>query len=221
MEKGRILVGTLAYNGMVHMDYVSTILNLQNSIKIDLFTISNESNIRRGRNKIFSYFVKHKDKYDYLLFLDSDIYADIEGLLRMIGRGKDIIGAPVRLKNPQKVIFNFGEIIDKSQFPLYKVTRVGTAVLLISSKVAEKVQENEDRFSLYEVGDEDLNVNKLGLERVYDLFQTGVKDGKFVSTDYYFCDLMRELGFDIWVDMEVKTTHAYYTKLGYGGVEKR
>jgi hypothetical protein len=51
------LIGTPAYSGLAHIDFVNSILGFQRAgLAFDLMCIGNESLITRARNKIISYF---------------------------------------------------------------------------------------------------------------------------------------------------------------------
>jgi hypothetical protein len=42
---------------------------------------------------------------------------------------------------------------------------------------------------------------------MYDVFKTGVFDGEYLSEDYYVCRILRELGFDVYIDPSIKVKH--------------
>jgi hypothetical protein len=42
---------------------------------------------------------------------------------------------------------------------------------------------------------------------MYDVFQTGVFDGDYLSEDFYVCKVLMELGFNVYVDSNVRTKH--------------
>ena len=68
-----VMIGTPAYAGMVHMDYVSSLLEFkQNGILFSLMSIGNESLITRARNTILSAF-HVRPEFTHLLFLDGDV----------------------------------------------------------------------------------------------------------------------------------------------------
>jgi len=41
----------------------------------------------------------------------------------------------------------------------------------------------------------------------YDIFQVGVMDGVYLSEDFWVCERLRRLGFEITVDPSVGTVH--------------
>ena len=216
----RLLVGTLAYRGHVTTDYLFTLLQLSKLTAIDIAIISNESNVRRGRNKIFTYFMKNKEQFTHLLILDADVGVDPQGIIKMMNADKDIIGAPIRVRNSNQVALSYDEILDDSQKPLLKVGKLGTGVMLISSKVVDKILENEDKFETYKPKPHDTLPDGTKPEKIYDLFKTGVINGYYESTDYYFCHLMRSIGIEIWADLSISNVHEYHTKLRWEGLKE-
>ena len=206
----KLLIGTPAYNSLVHTDYLHSIISYTQikDVQFSVLTLGNESLITRARNKIFSVFVK--TEFDYLLFLDADIMFPATELVKLFSHNKDLIGAPVRLKDPNRVVFNFGKILDDSQKPLLEVDRIGNAIMLISKKLALDVvnycEESGDYYynnPNYSRGDEVLSDK----DKVYDVFKVGVKNNEYLSEDYWFCALVRELGYKIFIDISCQTIH--------------
>lgn len=216
----KLLIGTPAYTSMVHTDYLHSVMSYTqvNGLYFSIMTLGNESLITRGRNKIFSYFV-HSD-FDYLLFLDADILFPAQDLVKLIQHDKDLIGAPVILKDFEREVLNYGKVLDDSQNPLLKVDRIGNAVMLISKQlakdIAQKCKENGDVFyhnNFYSRGDRAFQDK----EEIYDCFKVGIKDGEYLSEDYWFCKLAQELGYDVFVDISCSSVHQEMLPLIYNG----
>ena len=66
------------------------------------FQVMKSSLVTQGRNLCVAEFLNHKDNYDYLLFIDSDIDFNPSTIYKMIGADKDIISCPYPMKT-----FNF------------------------------------------------------------------------------------------------------------------
>ena len=202
-----IMIGTPAYNGMVHTDFVHSLLGYKNQgIRFSLLSIGGESLITRARNSILARFY-HSPEFSHLLFLDGDVFLEGEDLKKLLEANVDVIGAPVPLKTTEggKPVFNIhGNLGQESG--LLKVQALGTAVMMLSRFAASKLIDDAiDRNAVYKA-----NPYARGLgdtESVYDVFQVGVKDGVYLSEDYWVCTLLRELGFDIWVDLSISTRH--------------
>ncbi len=196
------MIGTPAYGGMVHIDYLNSISSFhREGLDFDLVTLGNESLITRGRNTILSLF--HRDpRYTHLLFLDGDVHLPAQGLRSMLARGVDVIGAPVPMKGvgaQGRRLFSFGECVGEEGL-LFKVTRIATGALLLSRDAANAlVDEAISHGRSYRV--------KGGVDQQYDVFRVGAEGGAYVSEDYGVCDRLRGLGFAIFVDPAVMTRH--------------
>jgi len=202
-----VFIGTPAYNSQVHTAYLNGALEFASAgIAFSIYTIGNESLITRARNTVISRFVA-LEQFTHLLFLDADISLDAKGLKKLLSRGKDVIGAPVPLKGktPEGPVYNMGPIRDREGV-VAQTNRIGTAVLLLSRAAVEALVEDAKKDGrvyapnpLGQTGEEDTPQ--------YDVFQVGVRDGEYLSEDFWVCERLRELGFDIHVDISVKPRH--------------
>lgn len=207
-QDANIMIGTPAYGGMVHLDYLRALFDYTRAgIQFHLSTIGNESLITRARNAIISGFHVRKD-LTHLLFLDADTYLPPDGLMRMLGARADVIGAPVALKgfdDSGNRLWNIGNCVGASG-SLLKVDRVGTAALLLSRRACETLVEDaiEHGRSYARMktmrGPVDAAVH-------YDVFRVGVDRGDYLSEDYWVCRRLQTLGFDVLIDPTVITTH--------------
>jgi hypothetical protein len=204
-----LLIGTPAYAGQVHVDYVSALLVFQRqAIPFTLMTIGNESLITRARNTIISAFHARRE-FTHLLFLDGDVHLPYEGLARMLESGKDVIGAPVALKGlgpDGRRLFNIGNALGEDG-PLLVVERVGTAALLLSRAAADAlVAEAKREQRVYERSAVTADAGNGDIQ--YDVFRVGVVDGDYLSEDFWICHVLRRLGFLIHVDPTIVTRHS-------------
>ena len=209
-EKISIFIGTPAYNGMVHIDYLNTILDChKEQLPITVMNIGNESLITRGRNTIISYFNALPD-FSHLLFLDADIGISGADIRKLIISGKDVIGAAVPMKGRDSNgnnIYNITEVINANvDDSLMEVKHVGTAVLMLSKKAVKSLilnaLQNNDIYQR--------NMNTTGASKdvtMYDVFKTQIDNGQYLSEDFYVCKKLRELGYNIYVDKTIITKH--------------
>ncbi|RLA59112.1 MAG: hypothetical protein DRQ78_11035 [Epsilonproteobacteria bacterium] len=205
----KLLVGTPAYNSMVHTDYLHSVMSYTTvkDLSFSVATIGNESLITRARNKIFSIFANNK-AFDYLLFLDADIMFPVTELTKLLSHNKDLIGAPVRLKDSDRIFYNYGEVLDESMSPLLEVDRIGNAVMLISRKLANDVVDKCIDSKQYYIHNPDYTRgNQVLNNKIYDVFKVGIHEGEYLSEDYWFCKFAAELGYAIYVDTSCKTVH--------------
>jgi len=208
LSECNLMIGTPAYGGMVHIDYVRRLFEYTGAgLRYRLDMIGNESLITRARNAILSNFHVRRE-LTHLLFLDADTILPIAGLMRMLNARTEVIGAPVALKgfdaNGAR-IWNVGRCVGASG-SLLKVANVGAAALLLSRAACDAlVQDAIEHGRAYErmstlTGDTDASVH-------YDVFRVGVQTAQYLSEDYWVCRRLRTLGFDVLIDPTIITTH--------------
>lgn len=203
-----LMVGTPAYGGMVHLDYMNALFGFTASgIPFQLASIGNESLITRARNTVIANFHANP-QFTHLLFLDADVHLPAAGLQRMLAANVPVIGAPVALKGSDddgNRLWNVGPALG-SRGRLIEVGRVGTAALLLSRAAVQALVD--DAVADGRVYTPAPNVARaLGQTQHYDIFQVGVKDGIYLSEDYWVCERLRSLGFAVLIDPTVITTH--------------
>jgi len=203
-----IMIGTPAYGGMVHIDYVRTLFEYTRAgIQFQLDTIGNESLITRARNAILATFHVRRE-LTHLLFLDADTVLPAAGLTRMLKARAPVIGAPVALKGFDASgarMWNVGRCVGVAG-SLLKVENVGTAALLLSRSACDAlIKDAIDNGRTYArastlVGNTETPVH-------YDVFRVGVQANEYLSEDYWICRRLRTLGFDVLIDPTIITTH--------------
>jgi hypothetical protein len=207
-----ILIGTPAYAGMVHIDYLSAISDyFRSGLRFTVTTIGNESLITRARNTILSKF--HADhRYTHLFFQDGDVNFSARGLLQLLDHNVDVIGAAVPLKGFNDYgerIFNVGPCLGEFG-RLQEVERIGTAALLLSRRSVAALVADASRDGRTYVG----APSKAGLVKntCYDVFQVGVSGDEYLSEDFWVCRRLRQLGFAVYFDPELVTRHQGVTQ---------
>lgn len=202
------MIGTPAYHCQVHTEYVRSLLYFQlASIQFSWVTIGNESLITRARNTLLSHFHASAG-YTHLLFLDGDVGLTAEGLERLLSHEVDVIGAQVPLKSIRsdgERTYNVGRFYEIDGL-LARVEHIGTAVLLLSRNAVAALAEDARSAGRVYPASKDAMLNDTPREQ-YDVFQVGVKDGVYLSEDFWMCHRLRACGFDIFVDVSVKPSH--------------
>ncbi|WP_028603912.1 hypothetical protein [Ottowia thiooxydans] len=208
MSETHIMIGTPAYAGMMHMDFVHSLLDYQKAgIRFALATLGNESLITRARNTILSMF-HHRTDLTHLLFLDADVSLSAASLQMMLSEQRDVIGAPVALKGRNAEgarIFNIGRVVGESG-PTLLVDRIGTAALMLSRQAVTALVE--DAIAQGRVYQRMKTLRGDGGSAIhYDVFGVGVHEGEYLSEDFWACMTLRRLGFDICVLPDIVTHH--------------
>ena len=166
-------------------------------------TMTNESLITRARNTLTAKFLNNQDS-THLMFIDSDIGWEPWHLLVMLNADKDVIGGLYPMKSlPIKWCVNGFEGA-KEDGPLQEVSKTGTGFLLIKRHVFEKLKTHPHVVPFK---------NDIGLPVELDAnmktyFDTGVRENRYYSEDWAFCENWRDLGGEVWVDKRVLLRHS-------------
>jgi len=168
-------------------------------------TMTNESLISRARNTLVSKFLFTKES-THLMFVDADIGWEPWHLLVMLDAQKDVIGGLYPMKSlPIKWCVNGipGQPEPAPEDHLIEVSKTGTGFMLIKRDVFEKLDAHPATKPFK---------NDIGLDAALDpymktYFDTAVREGRYYSEDWTFCENWRDIGGQVWVDKRVLLRH--------------
>ena len=167
-------------------------------------TMTNESLISRARNTLTAKFL-HTKESTHLMFIDADIGWEPWHLLVMLNAQKDVIGGLYPMKSlPIKWCVNGIPDADQNDpSGLIEVTKTGTGFLLIKRDVFDKLNAHPAVKSF---------TNDIGLDPVLNIymktyFDTAVRENRYYSEDWTFCENWRDIGGQVWVDKRVLLKH--------------
>ena len=166
-------------------------------------TMTNESLISRARNTLTAKFL-HTKESTHLMFIDADIGWEPWHLLVMLNRDVDVIGGLYPMKSmPIKWCVNGFEGAEEGPDGLQEVTKTGTGFLLIKRHVFEKLNSHP--------ATKPFN-NDIGLPAELNpymktYFDTAVRENRYYSEDWTFCENWRDLGGKVYVDKRVLLRH--------------
>ena len=150
------------------------------------------------------------------MFIDADITFEVWHLLALLARDKDVVGGMYAAKSiPTRIISNewIGDEIDDG---LREVRKIGTGFLMIKRHVFEKLDAHPNVVPFcWETGMPDETKTNL---RTY--FDTSVRDGRYFSEDWFFCENWRDLGGKVWLDTKVQLGHTGSYMYGLGAQEE-
>ena len=167
-------------------------------------TMTNESLISRARNTLTAKFLNTEGS-THLMFIDADIGWEPWHLLVLLDAQKDVIGGLYPMKSlPVKWCVN--GIPGKAEDPNsnhVEVTKTGTGFLLMKREVFEKLNGHPATKPF---------ANDIGLPpelnpHMKTYFDTAVREGRYYSEDWTFCENWRDLGGEVWVDKRILLRH--------------
>ena len=209
LKTTRVHIAMPCYGGMLtestFMSYIKW-ANTARQLGIDwtLETMVNESLISRARNTLTAKFLEQPES-THLFFVDADIGWEPWHLLVLLNRDVDGIGGLYPMKTmPIKWVVNGFDGAEEGADGLQEVSKAGTGFLLMKKHVFEKLNAHP-AVKQYK--------NDIGLDPKYDkhlktYFDTAVRQNRYYSEDWTFCENWRDLGGKIYVDKRVLLRHS-------------
>ena len=223
----KIMVCTPCHSD-VSMHYTQAVLKFQlecmkRNIMVS-FSLLKSSLVTQGRNLCVAEFLNHKDNYDYLLFIDSDISFKPETIFKMIDADKDIIACPYPMKmfetdkmwkkiketdmvKSEKDLLSSGYmypikigknelIVDKG---VMEVTHAPTGCMLIKRNVIDKLIAKHPELEIYQPTV--INGKETKKENFYNLFDTlhDPETKRYFGEDFGFCQRWTDIGGKVYV----------------------
>ena len=205
----KVHIAMPCYGGMLtESTFMSFIkwANTARQLNIDwtLETMVNESLISRARNTLTAKFL-HMPDATHLMFIDADIGWEPWHLLVLLNRDVDVIGGLYPMKTmPIKWVVNGFDGAEEGPDGFQEVSKAGTGFLLMKKHVFGKL-ESHPAVKQYK--------NDIGLDPVYDqylktYFDTAVRQNRYYSEDWTFCENWRDIGGNIYMDKRVLLRHS-------------
>jgi hypothetical protein len=209
LKTTRVHIAMPCYGGMLTESTFMSFIKWANTARqlgIDwtLETMVNESLISRARNTLTAKFLDMPEA-THLFFVDADIGWEPWHLLVLLNRDVDVIGGLYPMKTmPIKWVVNGFEGAEEGSDGLQEVSKAGTGFLLMKKHVFEKMKSHP-AVKQYK--------NDIGLDPRFDqhlktYFDTAVRQNRYYSEDWTFCENWRDLGGRIWVDKRVLLRHS-------------
>ena len=158
---------------------------------------------RSARNTLTAKFLVNPDS-THLFFVDADIGWEPWHLLVLLNHDKDVIGGLYPMKSlPIKWCVNGFEGAEEGPDGLQEVSKTGTGFMLIKRHVFEKLNAHPATKPF---------INDIGLPKELDphmktYFDTAVRENRYYSEDWTFCENWRDLGGKVYVDKRVLLKH--------------
>jgi hypothetical protein len=209
IRKSRVHICMPCYGGQLtestFMSYIKW-ANTCRQLGIDwtIETMTNESLISRARNTLVSKFLATESS-THLMFIDADIGWEPWHLMALIDHDKDVVGGLYPMKTlPVKWCVN-GIPGAREDDPrgLVEVTKTGTGFMLIKRHVFEKLNSHPavKPFS------NDIGLDASLNQYMKTYFDTAVRENRYYSEDWTFCENWRDLGGQVFIDKRVLLKH--------------
>lgn len=173
-------------------------------------TMVNESLIPRGRNSLVAKFLAFEPKSTHLMFIDADIGFEPEEIIKLMLANKDVVGGlyPKKALPVQYVVNKVPNSTKEGN--LVEVANLGTGFMMIKREVIESIIRKNPELHYQDA---------IGLDPKFDPYKYALFDTlidpvtkEYLSEDYYFCKLWRDMGGKIWADLTIKLDHSGYYK---------
>ena len=224
----KVCMPIIGYGGMVHAQYMTSMMNLVNScsslgIKIEAPTIWFESLISRARNA--SAAVALSSNCDYLFFVDTDIIFDYRDFFKLVDADKDVTVGLYTKKyiNERKLAALFkkfsqlpsiwkslvgdfsSELDENSNSDIIKVNYAATGFMLIKTSVFKAIASKMPELKYKN----DIDAYQSYGDNFYDFFRCWVnpENKKYESEDYGFCRNWKKCGGDIHAIPDINLIH--------------
>jgi len=193
-EAKKVCVGVPS-GDMVHMDFalclIRMLLSKQNQ---DAFLINErQSLLPSSRQALADSAIK--EGATHLLFLDSDMVFPPDLISRLMAHGKDLVAVPCTTRKfPLSTNVTGSDNVRIFPIPneLFKAARVGTAFMLISLERLAK------------------------MPRPWFGVEYNKETEKFKGEDFFFCDMWRENGGEVWCDGTLTPEVRHLGQYDYG-----
>ena len=203
----RVHICMPCYGGMLtestFMSYIKW-ANTARQLGLDwtMETMTNESLISRARNTLVAKFLNNPTS-THLMFVDADIGWEPWHLLVLLNAQKDVIGGLYPMKTlPIKWVVN-GFDGAEQEGDLQEVSKTGTGFMLVKRDVFEKLNAHPAVKSF----NNDIGLPKELDQHLRTYYDTAVRENRYYSEDWTFCENWRDIGGKVWVDKRVLLKH--------------
>lgn len=193
----RVLIGTPALDGRVDAWYsfaIHTItkLGLLNNVDIGLILLSYESILPMARNELLTLAINNN--VDSLVFIDSDVFCDAQSFIDIVTDSRDVVALPTVKKTDVESYDIISAEAPEQEGDWIKVDRVSTSCLKLSRNALQKLADNS-------------TVTEFRGKKLNNICQYDFVGESFMGEDYYLCEKLKQLGFDIWVNTASTCMH--------------
>lgn len=209
-----VLIGTPTIDGKTDVWYNNSLnktikQSVKKDINFDVIYPSYDSILPRSRNSLIK--LALLGKYDYLVFIDSDIVWNPDDLFKILNMPEDVIGIPCVRKSDEGPSFNVKHlnktITYNDRKDLIEVNSIGTGLIKFSKRSLIELCKVSRRY-----GEKDEGFDRWVFEYTFDGLE-------FISEDTTICNKWTGLGNKVYAYIESTCQHVGTKK--YEGDFKR
>jgi hypothetical protein len=233
-----LCVATPCFAGNITQAYHTSMMELASEaaargIGFSAIYSAGDSLITRARNRLANRFLEQPDR-SHLLFIDADIGFSPDQVFRLLASGHNVVGGVYPLKNifwdriasgdltpavrqarSLEYVVGAGDAPREDGHGFLAVDYVGTGFLLIARETLELLCARfpETRYFTDDAADKNFFQQDIARTPKYALFDTRIdhKTGRYLSEDYAFCELCREVGEQVWADLTSRLDHVGFS----------
>jgi len=202
-----LYLATPCYGGLAHALYLRSLLALRaacaaGQVPLEIDLGGGEALIGRARAAMMAKFLA--GRASHLLFVDADIGFQPQGVFRLLGAGREVVGGVYPRKAPAAGFEVGAPLAPATPDGFQPVSFVGAGFLLVSRAAAARISAG---YPALQAGLADLR--GAGLERAAMVFDSVVEPetGLYLADHQAFCRRWRDLGGEVWADLQVPLVH--------------
>jgi hypothetical protein len=226
MARPHLFIATPCHGGQVMIEHLNSVLELDaacrgRGIGCQVEHLEDDRIIARARARLAARFLADRQA-THLLFLDADIGFAPQNIFRLLDAKRAIVAGVCPIKHLDweriraaalagaqdlqgasatyvvRFLPNADNAVEVSDDGFAPVAYAGTGVLLISREALQRVVEAHPEL-VAEIED---GPTPMVFEPIIE-----PETGQYLSEDYAFCRRFRDLGGEIWVDVESRYAH--------------
>jgi hypothetical protein len=200
-----VYVGVPIYSSNYFPQFATAFFNALYSVKFYKYgNVNGDSLVTRARNNLAHKFLQ--TDATHLLFIDSDLEFNNQSLDMLYEHDKPIVcGVYPKKELKLQWVLSQSEEMRLVEGDLERVQEAGTGFMLIKREVFEAMRDATPELAYKCDSNKDIR---------HDFFRVGVfkeheqqEHARYLSEDWYFCYMARQLGYHTWVDKRVTLSH--------------
>ena len=210
LRNTRIHICMPCYGGMLTESCFMSYVKFGNTcrqlgIEWTVETMTNESLISRARNTLVAKFLSNPEA-THLVFIDADIGWEPWHLLLLLNHDEDVVGGlyPMKSMPIQWVVNGVPGSETKADGNLLEVSKTGTGFMVVKRDVFEKLKAHPAVVPF----NNDIGLDPALDKHMYTFYDTDVRENRYYSEDWTFCENWRDMGGKVWVDTRVLLKHS-------------